>query len=218
MTSSDTKSAATPAPAIPPVRVAAVQMVSAPDVERNLREAAHRVAEAAEAGAQLVLLPEYFCYMGQHDTDKLALRETPGCGPIQDFLAETARRHGVWLIGGTLPLAAPEAERVLNTTLVFGPDGAVAARYDKIHLFNFAPGLSSPGEAVEPIPGVPQSGHDVADLVETLVHRGDHQGAGDADRVDQFAQVPDAFGCGEQADADDLVGAAVDQELHCSAQ
>ncbi|AJP59953.2 acyltransferase [Pandoraea vervacti] len=153
MTSSETKPAAPPVPAQTPVRVAAVQMVSAPDVERNLREAARLVAEAAQAGAQLVLLPEYFCYMGQRDTDKLALRETPGNGPIQDFLSETARRHGVWLIGGTLPLAAPEPERVLNTTLVFGPDGAPAARYDKIHLFNFVKGEEAYDEARTICPG-----------------------------------------------------------------
>ncbi|AKM29872.1 acyltransferase [Pandoraea faecigallinarum] len=149
MTSPDTKSATAP------VRVAAAQMVSAPDVERNLREAARLVADAAQAGAQLVLLPEYFCYMGQRDTDKLALRETPGSGPIQDFLAETARRHGVWLIGGTLPLAAPEPEpeRVLNTTLVFAPDGTPAARYDKIHLFNFVKGEEAYDEARTIRPG-----------------------------------------------------------------
>ncbi|QHE93795.1 carbon-nitrogen hydrolase family protein [Pandoraea fibrosis] len=159
MTSPDTKSAAISASATSaastgaPVRVAAAQMVSAPDVERNLREAGRLVAEAADAGAQLVLLPEYFCYMGQRDTDKLALRETPGHGPIQDFLAETARRHGVWLIGGTLPLAAPEPERVLNTTLVFSPDGAPAARYDKIHLFNFVKGEEAYDEARTIRPG-----------------------------------------------------------------
>ncbi|WP_435874690.1 carbon-nitrogen hydrolase family protein [Pandoraea capi] len=141
------------APTDSPVRVAAAQMVSAPDVSRNLQDAARLVAEAADAGAQLVLLPEYFCYMGQRDTDKLALRETPGSGPIQDFLAETARRHGVWLIGGTLPLAAPEPERVLNTTLVFSPEGAPAARYDKIHLFNFVKGEEAYDEARTIRPG-----------------------------------------------------------------
>ncbi|ALS58930.2 carbon-nitrogen hydrolase family protein [Pandoraea norimbergensis] len=134
-------------------RVAAVQMVSAPDVARNLADAGRWVAEAADAGAQLVLLPEYFCYMGQRDTDKLSLRELHGHGPIQDFLAETARRNGVWLIGGTMPLAAPEPERVLNTTLVYGPDGSPAARYDKIHLFNFVKGEEAYDEARTIRPG-----------------------------------------------------------------
>ncbi|GAB3629213.1 acyltransferase [Pandoraea terrae] len=136
-----------------PVKVAAVQMVSAPDVARNLEEAGRRVAEAAQAGAKLVLLPEYFCFMGRRDSDKLTLRETPGDGPIQTFLAESAQRHQVWLIGGTLPLAAPEPERVLNTTLVFGPDGNLAARYDKIHLFNFVKGEEAYDEAHTIRPG-----------------------------------------------------------------
>lgn len=151
MTSPD--SSATRAASLGPARVAAVQMVSAPDVARNLQDAGRLVAEAADAGAQLVLLPEYFCYMGQRDTDKLSLREQPGQGPIQDFLAETARRNNVWLIGGTLPLAAPEPDRVLNTTLVYGPDGAQAARYDKIHLFNFVKGEEAYDEARTIRPG-----------------------------------------------------------------
>lgn len=111
-----------------PFRAAALQMVSAPDLERNLAEAGRLIAEAARGGAQLVLLPEYFCFMGFKDTDKLAIRETPGDGPIQRFLSEAAREHRVWVIGGTLPLQSPEPSRVLNTTLVFDPDGRQAAR------------------------------------------------------------------------------------------
>ncbi|MCA8020273.1 carbon-nitrogen hydrolase family protein [Burkholderia metallica] len=130
-----------------PFRVAALQMVSTPDVTRNLDEARRLIAEAAGEGAQLVLLPEYFCFMGQRDTDKLALAEPYQDGPIQRFLADAARRHGVWVIGGTLPLKAPEADRVLNTTLVFDPSGNEAARYDKIHLFNFEKGDESFDEA-----------------------------------------------------------------------
>ncbi|KVV38735.1 acyltransferase [Burkholderia territorii] len=130
-----------------PFRVAALQMVSTPDVARNLAEAGRLIAEAAGEGAQLVLLPEYFCFMGHRDTDKLALAEPYRDGPIQRFLAEAAQRHGVWVIGGTLPLKAPEADRVLNTTLVFDPSGHEAARYDKIHLFNFEKGDESFDEA-----------------------------------------------------------------------
>ncbi|MCA7998025.1 carbon-nitrogen hydrolase family protein [Burkholderia metallica] len=130
-----------------PFRVAALQMVSTPDVTRNLDEARRLIAEAAGEGARLVLLPEYFCFMGQRDTDKLALAEPYQDGPIQRFLADAARRHGVWVIGGTLPLKAPEADRVLNTTLVFDPSGNEAARYDKIHLFNFEKGDESFDEA-----------------------------------------------------------------------
>ncbi|WP_063548171.1 carbon-nitrogen hydrolase family protein [Burkholderia territorii] len=130
-----------------PFRVAALQMVSTPDVARNLAEAGRLIAEAAGEGAQLVLLPEYFCFMGHRDTDKLALAEPYRDGPIQRFLAEAAQRHGVWVIGGTLPLKAPEPDRVLNTTLVFDPSGHEAARYDKIHLFNFEKGDESFDEA-----------------------------------------------------------------------
>ncbi|AWU98179.1 carbon-nitrogen hydrolase family protein [Burkholderia sp. JP2-270] len=130
-----------------PFRVAALQMVSTPDVTRNLAEARRLIAEAAGEGAQLVLLPEYFCFMGHRDTDKLALAEPYQDGPIQRFLADAARRHGIWVIGGTLPLKAPEPDRVLNTTLVFDPSGNEAARYDKIHLFNFEKGDESFDEA-----------------------------------------------------------------------
>ncbi|MDN7491853.1 carbon-nitrogen hydrolase family protein [Burkholderia sp. AU45274] len=130
-----------------PFQVAALQMVSTPDIARNLAEARRLIAEAAGEGAQLVLLPEYFCFMGHRDTDKLALAEPYQDGPIQRFLADAARRHGVWVIGGTLPLKAPEPDRVLNTTLVFDPSGNEAARYDKIHLFNFEKGDESFDEA-----------------------------------------------------------------------
>lgn len=130
-----------------PFRVAALQMVSTPDVARNLAEAGRLIAEAAGDGARLVLLPEYFCFMGHRDTDKLALAEPHRDGPIQRFLSEAAHRHGVWVIGGTLPLKAPEPDRVLNTTLVFDPNGREAARYDKIHLFNFEKGDESFDEA-----------------------------------------------------------------------
>src|SRR5471032_1786757 len=134
-------------------RVAALQMVSAPDRERNIAEAGRLIAEAARDGAQLVLLPEYFCYMGFKDTDKLAIRETPGHGSIQQFLSDAAREHRVWVIGGTLPLESPDASRVLNTTLVFDPTGTQVARYDKIHLFNFEKGTESFDEARTIQPG-----------------------------------------------------------------
>jgi nitrilase len=130
-----------------PFRVAALQMVSTPDVARNLADAGHLIEQAAADGAQLVLLPEYFCFMGHRDTDKLALAEPYRDGPIQQFLAQAAQRYRVWVIGGTLPLQAPEPDRVLNTTLVFDPSGREAARYDKIHLFNFEKGDESFDEA-----------------------------------------------------------------------
>ncbi len=117
--------------------VAAVQMVSTPRVEENLETAGHLIAEAAAQGAQLVALPEYFPIMGLRDRDKVAVRETVGTGPIQEFLAKTAQRHGIWLVGGSMPLEASVADKVLNSTLVFDPQGQRVARYDKIHLFGF---------------------------------------------------------------------------------
>jgi len=134
------------------VRVAAVQMVSKPDVAANLRDAAALVAEAAAQGARLVGLPEFFCLMGR-ENDKIAVREADGHGPIQDFLAETAARHRIWLAGGTIPLAAPEPGKVMNSLLVYGPDGARVARYDKIHLFAFATGDESYDESRTMVPG-----------------------------------------------------------------
>jgi predicted amidohydrolase len=119
------------------MKIAALQMVSTPDVSRNLDAAAGLIARAAAAGASLAALPEYFCLMGRRDEDKLAIAEVPGNGPIQRFLAGQARQHGLWLVGGTLPLREPGHTRVRNSCLVFGPDGGPAARYDKMHLFAF---------------------------------------------------------------------------------
>lgn len=122
---------------MPRMKIAALQMVSAPDRDRNLETARRLIAEAAAAGAQLVALPEYFCLMGRRDDDKLAIAESPGDGPIQAMLADAARAHGLWVVGGTLPLRGADAAHALNTCLVFAPDGGPAARYDKIHLFAF---------------------------------------------------------------------------------
>ena len=124
--------------ALPPMRIAALQMVSTPEVGRNLDAAQRLIAQAAAAGAQLVALPEYFCLMGRSDRDKLAAAETPGEGPIQAMLAAAACGHALWVVGGTLPLRiAGTRERVRNACCVYAPDGSLAARYDKMHLFGF---------------------------------------------------------------------------------
>ena len=117
------------------VRVAALQMVSTPSVAENLDAAAELIAAAAAQGARLVALPEYFCVMGLNERDKVGLREPFGNGPIQAFLAESARRHGVWIVGGTVPLECADPGRVRNSSMVFDATGRCAARYDKIHLF-----------------------------------------------------------------------------------
>jgi predicted amidohydrolase len=135
------------------MKIAAVQMVSTPDVERNLDAAARLVAEAAAGGAALVALPEYFCLMGRRDDDKLRIAEAPGDGPIQACLSALARQHAVWLLGGTLPLVSGTPGRVFNSTLAYGPDGALQARYDKIHLFSFDNGRERYDEAAVLDPG-----------------------------------------------------------------
>ncbi|MBO4790068.1 MAG: carbon-nitrogen hydrolase family protein [Oxalobacter sp.] len=119
-------------------KVAAIQMVSTPTVSENMVVAERLIAEASGKGAELVLLPEYWPAIGRKDIEKLADAEPFGNGPIQEFMASVAQRYNIWLIGGTLSLVAPEPEKVLNTTLVYRPDGTVVARYDKIHLFGFA--------------------------------------------------------------------------------
>jgi nitrilase len=137
-------SLALPTPPLPttPLRVAAVQLVSGVSVSDNLARAAHWVGEAAAQGARLVGLPEYFCLMGLTDEDKRGIAEpfdpAPQADrhPLQHALQALARRHHVWLHGGTLPLHAPEG-KVSNSSLVYAPDGRLAARYDKIHLFAF---------------------------------------------------------------------------------
>ena len=119
------------------MKIAALQMVSTPSVDRNLATARALAAEAAAGGAGLVALPEYFCFMGADDRAKLAIAEAPGDGPIQRELAAIAKAHGLWVIGGTLPIRTARADRVLNACCVFAPDGSMAARYDKLHLFRY---------------------------------------------------------------------------------
>jgi nitrilase len=115
--------------------VAAVQMASSPNVSANLIEAERLVAKAAAAGASLVVLPENFAIMGMTETDKVDIAEAEGSGPIQDFLARTAEKHRVWLVGGTMPIQSSPG-KVRATCLVYDDGGRRAGRYDKIHLFD----------------------------------------------------------------------------------
>lgn len=122
------------------MKVAAVQMVSGTRIEDNLEVARQLLGQAAAQGAELAVLPEYFCIMGRKDTDKLQFQESPGQGPIQDFLSRSARELGLWIVGGTLPMATEDPARARNCSLAYAPSGESAARYDKIHLFRFAQG------------------------------------------------------------------------------
>lgn len=120
--------------------MAAVQMTAGPEVSENLKEAARLIDIAVMKGAKLVVLPEYFCIMGVNDADKVVVREEEGSGPIQEFLGETAKSHGIWLIGGSVPLVSAQPDKVRNSCLVYDDSGKQVARYDKIHLFNFEHG------------------------------------------------------------------------------
>ncbi len=119
----------------PGFRIAGVQMASGPNVQANLNEAGRLIEMAAAQGARLVALPEYFAIMGMRPTDKVKVREKEGDGPIQNFLAETARRLNIWLVGCSVPMAASEG-KIYNSCQVYDEAGKLAARYDKIHLFS----------------------------------------------------------------------------------
>lgn len=145
MTPASSFGKAKPLPGI--FRVAAVQMASGPQVAANLAEAGRLISMAATQGARLVALPENFALMGLRENDKFAVKEAPGQGPIQDFLSQEARRHKIWLVGGSIPLQASSANKVRNTCLVYDDQGKLTARYDKIHLFGFDMGTEHYREA-----------------------------------------------------------------------
>jgi deaminated glutathione amidase len=129
------------------MKVAAIQMISGMDAERNLQDALDFIAAGAKQGCELLALPEYFCLLGAHDTDKLRIAENDGHGPMQDALCHAARQHGIWLVAGTLPLKTQQADRVFNSCLVYSPQGQQTARYDKMHLFAYDNGSESYDES-----------------------------------------------------------------------
>lgn len=134
-------------------KVAAIQMASGPNVEGNLSEARRLIASAVEKGARLVVLPEFFAIMGMNEQDKVLVREQPGQGQIQTFLSDTAKKYGIWLVGGSIPLVASSPDKVLNSCLVYDELGQQVARYDKIHLFNLELGNENYHEAKTIEPG-----------------------------------------------------------------
>ncbi len=115
---------------------AAIQMASSPNVDSNLLQAGKLIAEAANHGAKLITLPENFALMGVHELDKVKVREIDRQGPIQQFLSDTAKKHSIWLIGGTIPLVAEDDNKVRAACLVYNDNGERVARYDKAHLFD----------------------------------------------------------------------------------
>lgn len=128
-------------------RMAAIQMVSGPRVADNLLAAGQLIDEAVAQGAQMVALPEYFPIIGAADADRVRAREEFGSGPVQDWLAATAQKHGVWVFAGSIPLTATAADKMRNSSLVFNPAGECVKRYDKLHLFGFRKGDESYDEA-----------------------------------------------------------------------
>ena len=119
------------------LNMASIQMVSTPSLSENLEVAARLIKAATDSGAQLAVLPEYFCLMGLKDSDKVNVREAAGSGPIQERLTAMAKDNSIYLVAGSIPLEAKESNKVLNTSLVFDPKGKQIARYDKMHLFGF---------------------------------------------------------------------------------
>ena len=129
------------------MKVAAIQMVSGISLDANLSEALRLLRQAAHAGAELAVLPEYFCFMGHKDEDKLLLAEEAGLGTVQDFLSDAARDLKMWVVGGTLPMAVPDPTHAANASLVYNPKGQRVARYDKIHLFRYDNGREAYDES-----------------------------------------------------------------------
>jgi len=117
-------------------KVAAIQMISTAEVGENLQSASELIDQAVEQGANFLLLPENFPFMGHEEHDKVAILESFGKGPIQDFLSEQSQKHGIWLMGGTIPLQASDANKVRPACLLYDPQGKCTSRYDKIHLFD----------------------------------------------------------------------------------
>jgi deaminated glutathione amidase len=128
-------------------RIAAIQMVSAPELAPNLEAAGRLVASAAAAGAKLAALPENFYIIGRHEGDKVKVREADGRGPIQDFLSTLAKRHGIWILAGTVPISSADENRIRSACLLYDATGRRIARYDKRHLFRFRQGEESYDEA-----------------------------------------------------------------------
>jgi len=148
------------------MKVAAIQMVSGISLDHNLAQAHTLLDQAAASGAELAVLPEYFCFMGRSDRDKLVLAETPGLGTVQDFLSDTARELGIWIVGGTLPMAIEgDPEHAANASMVYNPKGKEVARYDKIHLFRYDNGRERYDESAALLAGEKPASFQLKDQV-----------------------------------------------------
>ncbi len=141
------------------IRVASIQMVSTADVDTNLQSAAELIAQAAAEGAKFLLLPENFTIMGHEEQDKLAVQEAFGQGPLQDFLSAQSQKHGIWLMGGTIPIKTSDANKATASCLLYDPEGQCTSRYDKIHLFDVTVDAAATESYKES--NTLQAGHDI---------------------------------------------------------
>lgn len=135
------------------VKIAGIQMASGPNVAANLSEAEKLIEIAVEQGAKLVALPEYFAIMGMKDTDKVKVAEKEGSGPIQEFLSNIAKKHEIWVVGGSIPLQSEQQEKIYNACMVYNDQGQLVARYNKIHLFGLSLGNETYHEEKTITPG-----------------------------------------------------------------
>ena len=135
------------------VKIAGIQMASGPNVSANLSEAERLIKIAADQGAKLIVLPEYFAIMGIKDTDKVKVGEAEGKGPIQQLLSSTAKKRDVWIVAGSVPLQSETKDKVYNACMVYNNQGKLVARYNKIHLFGLNLGNEKYHEESTIIPG-----------------------------------------------------------------
>jgi deaminated glutathione amidase len=135
------------------MKITAIQMTSGPYLQDNIATATELIQEAVAAGSKLVLLPEYWALMGMQEQDKVHLAHSAEAYLMSEFMAQQARQHGIYLIGGTIPITSPQADKIYNSTLAFNPQGQQVARYDKIHLFGFTKGNESYQESLSILAG-----------------------------------------------------------------
>jgi nitrilase len=135
------------------VKIAGIQMASGPIVSANLSEAERLIKIAADQGAKLIVLPEYFAIMGIKDTDKVKASEKEGSGQIQQFLSSTAKKHDVWIVAGSVPLQSDTKDKIYNACMVYDNKGKLVARYNKIHLFGLNLGNEKYHEEATIVPG-----------------------------------------------------------------
>lgn len=135
------------------VKIAGIQMASGPSVAANLSEAERLIKIAAEQGAKLIVLPEYFAIMGVKDTDKVKAAEQEGSGQIQQFLSAIAKKRDVWIVAGSIPIQSETKGKVYNACMVYDNKGKLVARYNKIHLFGLNLGNEKYHEESTIVPG-----------------------------------------------------------------